>query len=104
MTPEECLHLQVAIKDEKTGLISRAGEMLVFVAGFPVILGEQPLYFQDERWSARASVPPCGSTDVLYNYNDNEEYFSTAANVSEETANHEYDSTAAEIENNNEKP
>ena len=104
MTPEECLHLQGAIKDEKTGLINRAGEMLVFVAGFPVILGEQPLYFQDERWSARASVPPCSKTDVLYNYNDNEEYFFTAANVSEEAANQEYDSAAAEIENNNEKP
>jgi type IV secretory pathway TraG/TraD family ATPase VirD4 len=38
--------------------ITRPGEMLVFVAGHPVIRGQQILYFNDPAFSVRSQIPP----------------------------------------------
>ena len=64
LTPDECLRLKGAEKDGN--LIKKAGEMLVFVAGFPAIKGIQPLYFQEPVWQARASILPPEKSDVIY--------------------------------------
>jgi type IV secretion system protein VirD4 len=56
LTADECLRLPGPVKDAR-GQIVRAGDMLVFVAGFPAIYGRQPLYFQDPVFSARAALP-----------------------------------------------
>ena len=39
--------------------------MVVYVAGFPAIYGKQPLFFQDEIFSLRASVPEPKTTDRI---------------------------------------
>lgn len=64
LTPDECLRLKGAEKDGN--LIKKAGEMLIFVAGFPAIKGMQPLYFQEPVWQARASILPPEKSDVIY--------------------------------------
>ena len=64
LTPDECLRLKGAEKDGN--LIKKAGEMLIFVAGFPAIKGIQPLYFQEPVWQARASILPPEKSDVIY--------------------------------------
>jgi len=62
MTPDEIMRLPGPVKD-KNGDITEAGEMLVFVAGQPVIRGRQILYFQDPAFSARSKIPPPKTTD-----------------------------------------
>jgi type IV secretion system protein VirD4 len=57
LTPDEIMRLPGPKKDAK-GDISEAGEMLVFVAGQPVIRGHQILYFQDPTFSERSRIPP----------------------------------------------
>lgn len=64
MTPDECMRLAPAVKNSK-GEITRAGEMLIFVAGSPAIKGIQALYFQDPEFSRRASIPAPNESDVL---------------------------------------
>lgn len=64
LTPDECLRLKGAEKDGN--LIKKAGEMLIFVAGFPAIKGIQPLYFQEPVWQARTSILPPEKSDVIY--------------------------------------
>lgn len=64
LTPDECMRLRGAEKNSE-GLITRAGEMLVFVAGFPPIKGIQPLYFKEPVWQARASILPPENSDIL---------------------------------------
>lgn len=61
MTPDEIMRLPGPKKDAK-GDILEAGEMLVFVAGQPVIRGHQILYFRDPTFSARSRIAP-PSTD-----------------------------------------
>lgn len=69
MTPDETMRLPGAIKDE-LGNIKKAGDMLIFVAGFRPIYGKQILYFLDPVLSERARVAPpqasdrCNSSDV----------------------------------------
>lgn len=65
LTPDECMRLKGAEKNEKQE-ITKAGEMLIFVAGFPAIKGVQPLYFQEDVWSARASLLPPEKSDLIY--------------------------------------
>lgn len=61
MTPDECMRMPGAQKNE-LGEIVKAGKMIIYVAGYPAIYGEQPLYFMDEAFSARAAIPaPKGS-------------------------------------------
>lgn len=63
LTPDECLSLKGAEKDGN--IVTKAGEMLVFVAGFPAIKGIQPLYFKEPVWQARASILPPDKSDVI---------------------------------------
>jgi type IV secretion system protein VirD4 len=39
--------------------------MIVSVSGFPAIYGKQPLFFQDEIFSARAAIPEPKCSDQL---------------------------------------
>jgi type IV secretion system protein VirD4 len=64
LTPDECLRMPGPKKDSND-LITEAGDMVVYCAGFPAIYGRQPLYFQDAVFSARAAVPPPKHSDSL---------------------------------------
>ncbi|EFI8498289.1 type IV secretory system conjugative DNA transfer family protein [Escherichia coli] len=64
LTDDECLRMPGPKKDSQ-GQITQAGDMVVYVAGFPAIYGEQPLYFQDATFIARAAVPEPKDTDRL---------------------------------------
>ena len=64
LTPDECLRMPGPQKNDRD-LITRAGDMVVYCAGFPAIYGRQPLYFQDATFAARAAVPPPKQSDSL---------------------------------------
>ena len=64
LTPDECLRMRGPRKNAE-GHIEAAGDMVVYVAGFPAIYGKQPLYFQDPVFRARAAVPPPAASDRL---------------------------------------
>ncbi|MGP5480626.1 type IV secretory system conjugative DNA transfer family protein [Pseudomonas helleri] len=64
LTDDECLRMPGPRKDAE-GQITQAGDMVVYVAGFPAIYGEQPLYFQDPTFVARAAVEEPLDTDRL---------------------------------------
>ena len=64
LTPDECLRMPGPKKDAQ-GLITEAGDMVVYCAGFPAIYGRQPLYFEDETFAARAAIPPPKRSDSL---------------------------------------
>jgi type IV secretion system protein VirD4 len=59
LTVDECLRMKGPVKGVKDGqdVIEEAGDMIIYVAGFPAIHGRQPLYFQDPIFQARAEVP-----------------------------------------------
>ncbi|OKP41107.1 conjugal transfer protein TraG, partial [Aeromonas allosaccharophila] len=57
LTPDECLRMPGPKKNDK-GEIEVAGDMVIYVAGFPAIYGKQPLYFKDPIFQARASIAP----------------------------------------------
>ena len=63
LTPDECLRMPGPKK--KGELIDEAGDMVVYVAGFPAIYGRQPLYFKDQIFTARAAVPEPKASDKL---------------------------------------
>ncbi len=64
LTPDECMRLPGPMKDSE-GKITKPGDMIIYVAGFPAIYGTQPLYFQDETFTARAQVNPPSFSDKL---------------------------------------
>jgi type IV secretion system protein VirD4 len=64
LTPDECLRMPGPQKNDRD-LITAAGDMVVYCAGFPAIYGRQPLYFQDKTFSARAAIPPPQRSDSL---------------------------------------
>jgi type IV secretion system protein VirD4 len=64
LTPDECLRMPGPKKDVN-GLITEAGDMVVYCAGFPAIYGRQPLYFQDPTFAVRAVAPPPKRSDAL---------------------------------------
>lgn len=64
MTPDEIGRLPAAEKD-RNGNIIKPGEMLIFVAGQPVIRGRQILYFLDPVFSERARIAPPKTSDVV---------------------------------------
>ncbi|MDN7880066.1 type IV secretory system conjugative DNA transfer family protein [Burkholderia aenigmatica] len=67
LTPDECLRMpgpKKGIRDGKD-VIEEAGDMVVYVAGYPAIYGKQPLYFNDETFLARAQVPPPARSDRI---------------------------------------
>jgi len=66
LTPDECLRMPGAKKDEK-GDIIEAGDMVIYVAGYPAIYGKQPLYFKDPVFTARAAIPAPKQSDKLIN-------------------------------------
>ena len=57
LTPDECLRMPGPKKNAQ-GEIEEAGDMVIYVAGYPAIYGKQPLYFKDPVFAARAAVPP----------------------------------------------
>jgi type IV secretion system protein VirD4 len=63
LTPDECLRMPGPRKEGD--LIVEAGDMIVSVSGFPAIYGRQPLFFQDEIFSARAAIPEPKCSDQL---------------------------------------
>lgn len=64
LTPDECLRLKGAQKNSK-GEITEAGDMLVFVAGYPAIYGKQSLFFKDKVFLKRSKIPMPEKTDVI---------------------------------------
>jgi len=64
MTPDEISRLPAAEKDRK-GNITKPGEMLIFVAGHPVIRGRQILYFLDPVFSKRSRIEPPRISDKV---------------------------------------
>lgn len=64
LTPDECLRMPGPIKNAN-GDIEKAGDMVVYVAGYPAIYGRQALFFQDPVFSARAAVEPPNRSDVI---------------------------------------
>lgn len=64
LTPDECMRLPGARKDKK-GNVTRAGDMLIFPAGFRAIYGRQILYFQDSVFSQRARIPAPEHSDRI---------------------------------------
>ncbi len=64
MTADEILRLPGPKKD-KQGDILEPGEMLIFVAGQPVIRGRQILYFLDPTFSKRSKIAPPEKSDIV---------------------------------------
>ncbi len=64
LTPDECLRMPGPKKDVQ-GQIMEAGDMVIYVAGYPAIYGRQPLFFQDPIFAARAAIPPPAVSDTL---------------------------------------
>jgi type IV secretion system protein VirD4 len=64
LTPDECLRMPGPVKGAE-GLIEKAGDMVVYVAGFPAIYGVQPLFFRDPIFKARAAIPAPMVSDKL---------------------------------------
>lgn len=55
MTPDECMRLPGAEKDRQ-GRVKKAGDMLIFPAGFAPIYGRQVLFFQDKKLLGRSHL------------------------------------------------
>jgi len=64
LTPDECLRMPGPVKTGD-GDIAEAGDMVVYVAGYPAIYGKQPLYFKDRTFQARASIPAPKHSDKI---------------------------------------
>jgi type IV secretion system protein VirD4 len=64
LTPDECLRMPGPVKTGD-GDIAEAGDMVVYVAGYPAIYGKQPLYFKDTTFQARASIPAPKHSDKI---------------------------------------
>ena len=69
LTADECLRMPGATKDGEDKIIE-AGDMIVYVAGYPAIYGKQPLYFKDPVFQARAEVPAPRKSDRIHYVND----------------------------------
>ena len=65
LTIDECQRMPGPKKDAN-GLITEAGDMVIYVAGFPAIYGKQPLYFKDPVFIARASIEAPEQSDILH--------------------------------------
>jgi type IV secretion system protein VirD4 len=69
LTPDECLRMPGPVK-AGNGDIEEAGDMVIYVAGYPAIYGKQPLYFKDPIFQARASIPAPSVSDKLRDVHD----------------------------------
>jgi type IV secretion system protein VirD4 len=56
MTADESMRMRGALKDTN-GMITQAGEMVVYVAGCPAVRGVQPLFFKDSGLVRRSRIP-----------------------------------------------
>ena len=65
LTPDECMRLKGARKTP-SGDIKEAGDMLIFVAGYPAIYGRQILYFMDKTFRERSLIKAPDESDLLY--------------------------------------
>jgi hypothetical protein len=65
--PQESLAGMPGPQKNDRDLITAAGDMVVYCAGFPASYGRQPLYFQDATSVARAKIPPPKLSDSLQN-------------------------------------
>ncbi|PJE09588.1 type IV secretory system conjugative DNA transfer family protein [Legionella sp.] len=64
LTADECLRMPGPKKNAE-GFILKAGDMVIYAAGFPAIYGKQPLYFQDPVFMARAAIEAPAQSDKL---------------------------------------
>lgn len=64
LTPDECLRMPGPTKNA-AGDIEKAGDMVIYVAGYPAVYGKQPLYFKDPVFQGRASVDAPKISDKL---------------------------------------
>lgn len=66
LTPDECMRLPGAIKDNNAQVIE-GGDMLIFIAGQAPIYGKQILFFKDKVFLERSKVaaPKLGSTTLM---------------------------------------
>jgi type IV secretion system protein VirD4 len=55
LTTDEAMRMKGARKDAHD-MITQAGNMIVYVAGYPAIMGLQPLYFKDPELARRARI------------------------------------------------
>ena len=55
LTPDEAMRMKGARKNAH-GMITEAGNMVIYVAGYPAIMGLQPLYFRDAELARRARI------------------------------------------------
>ena len=56
LTPDEAMRMKGARKNAQ-GMITEPGNMVIYVAGHPAIMGLQPLYFRDSELARRARIP-----------------------------------------------
>jgi type IV secretion system protein VirD4 len=69
LTPDECLRMPGPRK-AASGEIEEAGDMVVYVAGYPAIYGKQPLYFKDPIFQKRAAIPAPSKSDFTILVNE----------------------------------
>jgi type IV secretion system protein VirD4 len=72
LTPDECLRMRGPRKNVN-GEIEEAGDMVIYVAGYPAIYGKQPLYFKDAIFSARVRIEAPDVSDRLVQHQEPEE-------------------------------
>lgn len=72
LTPDECLRMPGPRK-AASGEIEEAGDMVVYVAGYPAIYGKQPLYFKDPVFQKRAAIPAPPKSDFTILVKENSE-------------------------------
>ncbi|WP_432737331.1 type IV secretory system conjugative DNA transfer family protein [Maridesulfovibrio sp. FT414] len=65
LTPDECMRLPGAEKDA-SGRITKAGDMLIFPAGFAPIYGRQILFFLDPEFLKRSKIPAPPKSDLIH--------------------------------------
>jgi len=66
LTPDECLRMPGPMKSASGDIIS-AGDMLIYVAGYPAIYGKQALYFENKIFLERSSIIPPSCSDIVSN-------------------------------------
>lgn len=69
LTPDECMRMPGPRKSD-TDEIEEAGDMVVYVTGYPAIYGKQPLYFKDPVFKARAAIPAPNVSDKIIHVQD----------------------------------
>ena len=65
LTPDECMRMPGPAKTGGNDEISKPGDMVVYITGYPAIYGKQPLYFKDPVFQVRAEVPAPPTSDRL---------------------------------------